>query len=213
MGEIVRVADVSAQRHVVTGRQRLVSVVVIFLNEARFLTDAVDSVYAQTYSDWELLLVDDGSSDASSELARGYVERDSVRVRYLEHPGHTSLGQGAARNLGVRAAQGEWIAFLDGDDVWLPERLERSVTLALAHTDADMIYGKTEVLAELGGQRSSSRPHPASLLPRRSGLATAGSARASSVTHGGISVYGKSVDPAACIPVGRRVRRIVPRAG
>jgi glycosyltransferase involved in cell wall biosynthesis len=133
-----------AQANCITERRGLVSVVIIFFNEERFLDEAVASVYAQTYPDWELLLVDDGSSDRSSEIARGYVERDPARVRYLEHPGHGNRGASASRNLGVRAACCEWIAFLDGDDVWLPERLERSVTLALAHRDADMIYGKTE---------------------------------------------------------------------
>jgi glycosyltransferase involved in cell wall biosynthesis len=130
------------------GRERttlrpFVSAVVIFFNEQRFLGEAIASVYAQTYRDWELLLVDDGSNDSSSETARAYANRDSARVRYLAHPGHANLGEGAARNLGVNAATGEWIAFLDGDDVWLPDRLERGVALALAHPEADMIYGKT----------------------------------------------------------------------
>ena len=133
----VQTAGVLSQANGITERQGLVSVVIIFFNEERFLAEAVASVYAQTYHDWELLLVDDGSSDRSSEIARGYVERDPARVRYLQHPGHVNRGQGAARNLGVRAAQGEWVAFLDGDDVWLPERLERSVALALAHAEAE----------------------------------------------------------------------------
>jgi glycosyltransferase involved in cell wall biosynthesis len=121
-----------------------VSVVISFLNEERFLEDAIRSVYAQTCPDWELILVDDGSSDRSSEIAKRYAERDPARVRYLDHPGHGNLGPSAARNLGVAAAHGEWIAFLDGDDVWLPNRLERGVALAVAHPDAEMIYGRTE---------------------------------------------------------------------
>ena len=133
-----------SQANGTTERQDLVSVVIIFFNEERFLDEAVASVYAQTYPGWELLLVDDGSSDRSSEIARRYVERDPARVRYLEHPGHANRGQGATRNLGVHAARGEWIAFLDGDDVWLPDRLERSLALAVAHGKADLIYGKTE---------------------------------------------------------------------
>jgi glycosyltransferase involved in cell wall biosynthesis len=122
----------------------LVSVVVAFLNEGRFLDEAVASVYAQTYSHWELLLVDDGSTDQSKDIARSYACRDPARVRYLDHAGHQNRGASATRNLGVCAARGEWVAFLDGDDVWLPERLQRSVALARAHPDAEMVYGKTE---------------------------------------------------------------------
>ena len=63
----------------------LVSVIVIFLNAARFLSEAVESVFAQTYGSWELLLVDDGSTDGSTEMARGYAERHPDRIRYLSH--------------------------------------------------------------------------------------------------------------------------------
>jgi glycosyltransferase involved in cell wall biosynthesis len=128
----------------VTDDHDTVSVVVIFLNEERFLAEAVESVYAQTYRNWELLLADDGSTDGSTDLARAYARRDPDHVRYVEHPGHASKGASAIRNLGVSAATGEWIAFLDGDDVWLPMRLERSVALAHEHPQADMVYGKTE---------------------------------------------------------------------
>ena len=142
--------------------QGLVSVVIIFFNEERFLAEAVASVYAQTYHAWELLLVDDGSSDRSTEMARGFVERDPGRVRYLQHPGHVNRGEGATRNLGVRAAQGEWVAFLDADDVWLPARLERSMALTLEHADADMIYGRAEDRRswDARGSTSSDRIQP-----------------------------------------------------
>jgi glycosyltransferase involved in cell wall biosynthesis len=145
-----------------TQPRALVSAVIIFLDEERFLEEAIASVYAQTYPDWELLLVDDGSSDRSSEIARAYAERDPDRVRYLEHPGHRNLGEGAARNLGVHEARGEWLAFLDGDDVWLPNRLERGVALAREHPDADMIYGRTVYWRSWQGSCS---PHPDRIQP------------------------------------------------
>src|SRR5206468_2884667 len=78
-----------------------VSVVVIFLNAERFLDEAIQSVMGQTYPHWELLLVDDGSTDGSSAIARGYTERQPNRVRYLEHPGHRNAGMSASRNLGL----------------------------------------------------------------------------------------------------------------
>ena len=121
-----------------------VSVVMNFLDAERFIKEAIDSVYAQSYPAWELLLVDDGSSDGSTAIAKGYAARDPGRVRYLEFPGHENRGASAARNLGIVEARGEFIAFLDSDDIWFPEHLVRSVELLCAHPDADMVYGESE---------------------------------------------------------------------
>jgi len=105
-----------------------VSVVVIFLDEERFLGEAVASVLAQTFEDWELLLCDDGSSDACPAMARRWVAEDS-RIRYLEHPGHSNRGAAATRNLGVMAARGRYVALLDADDTWLPTKLLEQVEI------------------------------------------------------------------------------------
>lgn len=121
-----------------------VSVVMIFLNGEQFIEEAIQSVFAQTYSQWELLLVDDGSQDRSTEIARRYAATHPERVRYVEHPGHENRGMSASRNLGLRHARGEYIAFLDADDVYLPEKLERQVALLDAHPDAGMVYGATQ---------------------------------------------------------------------
>ena len=122
-----------------------VSVVINYLNEARFLQQAVDSVFAQTHAGWELLLVDDGSSDGSGTIARGAVERHPGRVRCLEHPGHANLGTSAARNLGLREARGEFVAFLDADDVWFPLKLERQLALMRSRPSVGMVYGTTQL--------------------------------------------------------------------
>jgi glycosyltransferase involved in cell wall biosynthesis len=124
-------------------RQPLVSVITIFLNEERFLEDAIRSIFAQTYDSWELLLVDDGSTDHSSALARGWAERHPGRVRYLEHPGHENLGMSATRNLGFREARGELIALLDGDDVYAPGKLATQVAQLEEHPQAAMVYDST----------------------------------------------------------------------
>src|SRR5262249_40463181 len=100
----------------------LVSVIMIFLNAEPFIEEAIDSVLQQTYADWELLLVDDGSSDASTQIARRFAAGLPGRVRYLEHDQHVNLGKSASRNLGISEARGEFIAFLDADDVWLPHK-------------------------------------------------------------------------------------------
>ena len=95
-----------------------VSAIVIFLNEERFLAEAIASVRAQTFRDWELILVDDGSSDGSAGIARAAAEEDP-RIRVLAHPGGANRGMSASRNLGLSDARGEFVAFLDGDDLLL----------------------------------------------------------------------------------------------
>jgi glycosyltransferase involved in cell wall biosynthesis len=126
----------------VSGSAR-VSVVIPFLNASRFMRECIDSVLSQTYTDWELILVDDGSSDDSAAIAQGYVERDPERVRRIEHPGHENRGISASRNLGVRHARGEYIAELDADDVWLPDKLARLVPELETHPDVGMVYGNS----------------------------------------------------------------------
>jgi glycosyltransferase involved in cell wall biosynthesis len=121
--------------------QPLVSIVIIFWNANRFLKEAIDSLFAQTYNNWELLLVDDGSSDGSATIARSYLERHPRRVRYLEHSGHVNRGMSASRNLGIRNAQGAYIAFLDADDVWFSNILEEQVVILEAYPEVAMVYG------------------------------------------------------------------------
>lgn len=87
-------------------RQPLVSVITIFLNAGKFIQEAIESVFAQTYGKWELLLVDDGSTDGSTEIALGYAKQYPKRVRYLEHNGHRNRGMSASRNLGISDAGG-----------------------------------------------------------------------------------------------------------
>lgn len=125
------------------GRTKVVSVITIFLNAERFIAEAVNSVLAQTFPHWELLLVDDGSSDGSSAIARDYATRHPDRIRYLQHPDGGNHGMSATRNLGIREARGEFIALLDADDVWLPHKLERHVPLLESHPEAAMVFGPT----------------------------------------------------------------------
>ena len=121
--------------------QPLVSVVIAFLDGERFLREAIDSVFAQTYERWELLLVDDGSGPAASSIGREYAEREPTRVRYLEHDGHRNRGLSASRNLGIAHARGAYTAFLDADDVWLPDKLRDQVTILESHPDVGAMYG------------------------------------------------------------------------
>ena len=123
--------------------KRLVSCIIIFLNEEKYLAEAIESVVAQSYADWELLLVDDGSTDGSEAIARAYCDRFPAKIRYLTHERRRNCGMSASRNLGLRSARGEFAAFLDGDDCWYPDKLERQVALFDQHPEAIMICGAT----------------------------------------------------------------------
>jgi len=125
-------------------RAPLVSVVLIFLNAEAFLEEAIESVLAQTWNDWELLLVDDGSTDRSTSIARRYAELQGERITYLEHDGHMNRGKSTSRNLGLQRARGEYVAFLDADDVWLPAKLARQVATLSRNPEAVMLYGPTQ---------------------------------------------------------------------
>jgi len=119
------------------------SCIVIFLNEERFLAEAIESVLAQNHDSWELLLVDDGSTDGSAAIAREFVQRHPDRVRYLQHAGSVNLGMSAARNLGLAHARGRYVGFLDADDVWLPGKLTEQVGILDRRPDVGMVYGRT----------------------------------------------------------------------
>jgi glycosyltransferase involved in cell wall biosynthesis len=119
-----------------------VSCVMIFLDGERFIDEAIRSIVDQTYPSWELLLVDDGSSDGSTAIAREWAERDS-RIRYLEHDDHENRGMSASRNLGVASARGEFVTFLDCDDVALPQKFATQVAALDADPSVDATYGPT----------------------------------------------------------------------
>ena len=123
----------------------LASGIIIFLNAEEFLDQAIASVLEQTYTHWELLLVDDGSTDESRAIAQRYVRQYPEKIRYLEHEGHQNHGMSASRNLGVRHARGTYIGFLDADDIWLPSKLEQQVAILESHPQAAMVYGRTQI--------------------------------------------------------------------
>ena len=108
--------------------QPLVSVVIPAYNRAQKLEAAVKSIQAQTYANWEAIIADDGSKDDTQEVVQRLMAADK-RIRYIRH--ETNRGAQAARNSGIKAAQGEWIAFLDSDDTWLTESLQRRLNVAL----------------------------------------------------------------------------------
>lgn len=121
--------------------QPKVTVICIFYNAERFFSEAIQSVMAQDFTDFELLLVDDGSSDGSTALALSHALRCPGRISYLEHPGHGRGGMSAARNLGITRARGEYVAFIDADDRWRPGKLREQVEIMDTHREIGMVAG------------------------------------------------------------------------
>ena len=104
----------------------LISIIVPVYNAKRFIRETMDSVLSQTYSHWELLLVEDGSSDGSEDVIARYMEeKKDPRIRLVRQP--FNQGAAKARNRGLKEALGRYIAYLDADDLWMPEKLEREL--------------------------------------------------------------------------------------
>src|SRR5688572_3090637 len=123
--------------------QHLVSVIMPAYNSGRFLAESVRSVQAQTFGGWELIIVDDGSTDDTAAVARGFAESDA-RVRYVAR---ANGGQAAARNTGLGEARGPLVAFLDSDDLWLPGKLEAQLGV-LERTGVDLVYTDGHIFSE-----------------------------------------------------------------
>ena len=134
-----------------------VSVITPTYNRMGLLTEAIASVRAQTFPDWELIVVDDGSADETPRLLEAYARRDA-RIRPVRQP---NQGLSAARNAGLRVAKGEFVAFLDDDDLWLPEKLQVQVAFMHARPELGMCYSSVHLL--------SSRTGTTWVIPRRPG--------------------------------------------
>jgi glycosyltransferase involved in cell wall biosynthesis len=138
-----------------------VSVIMPVYNVERYVEPALDSVLAQTWRDFEVLVVDDGSTDRTPAMVAEYAARDA-RIRVLHK---TNGGISTARNLALRSASGSLIALLDGDDTWDPQFLESQTAILEAHPEVDVVTANAR---NLGGQRDGEparpwpdgRPHP-----------------------------------------------------
>ncbi len=124
--------------------QPLVSVIMPAYNAEKFIAESIQSVFAQTYRNWELIVVDDGSTDKTAEIA--LLRAKDGRLNYFFQP-NGRLGK--ARNTGIQNASGSLIAFLDSDDLWLPEKLERQIQ-TLHETGVNVIYNEADVFYEPG---------------------------------------------------------------
>jgi glycosyltransferase involved in cell wall biosynthesis len=125
-----------------------ISVVIPVYNGALFIQDALQSVLSQTAPPIEIIVVDDGSTDGTMDVVR--LVNSTVPIRYRRQE---NQGPSAARNLGVSMAGGDWIAFLDADDIWHPERLAIQADLARAHPDVALFSSETDYIDEKGNAR------------------------------------------------------------
>jgi len=160
-------------------QKSLVTGIVPVFNGERYLGETLDSMLAQTYSPIEIIVVDDGSTDGTPDIVKSYGDR----VRYLRQD---NSGPAVARNQGINAAQGEFIAFLDADDLWHHEKLERQVARFEERPELDLCitYVQNFWIRELAAEAERYRDHPLSrpapgylmqtLLARRSVFETVG---------------------------------------
>ena len=122
----------------------LVSIIMNCYNGEKYLKEAIDSVIAQTYNNWEIILCDNQSKDSSAEISKSY---DDDRLRYFLAPEHTRLGQ--ARDEAISYVQGMYIAFLDVDDLWVDSKLKSQVE-TLEAENYSLLYSNAEVIFEDG---------------------------------------------------------------
>lgn len=106
------------------------SVLMPAYNDARYIRDAIDSILGQTFTDFELIIVNDGSTDETPQILASYTD---PRIRILYHP--TNMGRAHARNTALNAAQGEYVLWMDADDISLPQRLEKQIKFMDANPD------------------------------------------------------------------------------
>lgn len=124
----------------------LISVIIPTFNRAAFLPEALASVQAQNIAPLQVIVVDDGSTDDTAEVMRGL----NASFEYIYQP---NRGPAAARNTGLCHAQGEWIAFLDSDDLWAAGRLHRQLALVAAYPTARVIWGMVQIIRQSATKR------------------------------------------------------------
>ena len=139
-----------------TKQSPLVSVIMNCYNGEKYLHKAINSVYAQTFENWEIIFWDNASTDSSAEIARYY----DGKIRYFYTEKNTSLG--TARVEAIRKASGEYLAFLDCDDVWIENKLEKQLGLIEGKPDIALVYSRCEVI--------SAEDHSIGIIPERSNL-------------------------------------------
>lgn len=129
-----------------SNNEALVSIVMPAYNCEKYVVEAINSILAQTYRNWELLVLDDGSKDNTLRIIEEFSQKDS-RIKAL--PNGKNMGVSATRNRGIELASGEWIAFLDSDDMWKPEKLEKQFEIVEKEA-AEFLFTGASYINEVG---------------------------------------------------------------
>lgn len=122
----------------------LVSIIMPSYNTAKYIGESIECVLKQTYTNWELIIVDDCSSDNTDEVVSKY---DDARIKYFKNKKNS--GAAVSRNKALREAKGKWVAFLDSDDLWMPEKLEKQIKFM---TDNGYAFSYTDYMIKLNGE-------------------------------------------------------------
>ena len=125
--------------------KELVSIIMPSYNTGRYIKDSIESVRAQSYTNWELIIVDDCSTDDTDKIVEQYLTDD--RIIYIKNA--TNCGAALSRNQALREAKGKWIAFLDSDDLWEPLKLEKQIAFMQDHGYA---FSYTDYMVQLNGE-------------------------------------------------------------
>lgn len=129
------------------GNSQLVSIIMPMHNSEQYLRESIESVLAQTYPHWELLIIDDASTDSSTDIVKEYAAKEQ-RISLLHNEQNIKMPS-APRNVGIMAAKGRYIAFLDSDDVWFPQKLEQQLPM-FSDNRVAIVYSNYEKMDEQG---------------------------------------------------------------
>lgn len=146
--------------------QPLVSIITAVYNGEAFLKETIEGVLSQQYSNWEYWIVDDGSTDGTTGIVLNAAAEYPDRIHFLEHPGHQNRGLCASRNLALSNSSGKFLAVLDADDVWAPEKLSEQISIAQRFPHAGLIYGRSEYwYSWSGNSQDHEKDHVPELVP------------------------------------------------
>ncbi|MFN0158678.1 MAG: glycosyltransferase family 2 protein [Bacteroidota bacterium] len=120
----------------------LISIILCTFNRKRTLPAAIDSVLCQTHSDWELVIVDDGSRDGTERILKRYAQKEP-RIRFIRQ---SNKGLALARNAGIRLARGRYVTFLDSDDEYTPRHIAKRMKFLRSHPDVDAVLGGMKII-------------------------------------------------------------------
>lgn len=127
-----------------------VSIITPAYNGAKYIAETIDSVRKQTFQDWEMIIVDDGSVDDTKAVVQRFQEQHPEKIKYFYQ---TNGGSGKARNTGIRMTTGEFVAFLDADDIWMPQKLEKQMSFFKNNPDIDLVYTNATVINNIGQEK------------------------------------------------------------